>query len=195
MKNRFFLLVIFLFSLTVSSQNNTNYVTVEGNGSNKERNAENRFFQQYELNTSIIGNTESDDPNTSFDESRPWFLANGLGFKYGLGVHKNKWLSLSAHTGFDWKANERLVAVPVYGNISLSPLLGDDVRLVLQTGLGRGFAVGRGNMQGKYQKYSLGFESDANDFGLFIEVSSYRFNLHYNENTLLFNIGGYIKTF
>lgn len=204
MKNNLLLILFLISSVTVLAQKpETTYTTVEHYKPKNEKEtydaAQNRerFFQKYEFNTSIIGNTETDDPNTSYNESRPWFTVNGLGFKYGIGAHKDKWVAVSAHTGIDWKANERLVAVPVYGNVSLNPLVSEDMRLVLQAGLGRGFAVGRGNMQGLYQKYSLGLETDTdtNDFGLFVEVSSYRFNLHYNQDTLLFNIGGYVKIF
>ena len=202
MKTNLLAMLLFVVSTAAYAQKNeTTYTTVgqykpgnekESYDSKQERD---RFFHQYELNTSLIGNTQSDNPSTSYDESRPWFIPNGLGFKYGIGVHKDKWFALSAHTGIDWKANERLVAVPVYGNISLNPLLGDDTRLVLQAGLGRGFAIGRGNMQGKYQKYTLGLESDNNDIGIFIEVSSYNFKLHQSNYTELFNIGGYVKVF
>lgn len=188
------LLFLFLISsyISYSQQPETTYVTIN---QDSEKRPVSPVFTQIEINTSLIGNTESDDPSTSYDESRPWFLPNGIGIKYGMGIHKNRWVSLSMHSGIDWKANERLVAIPVYGNLRLSPKVSHDTRLVFQAGLGRGYAIGRGDMQGKYQKYTLGIESDKNDLGLFIEVAGYSFNLHQNEITGLFNIGFYIHNF
>ncbi|MCL9804170.1 hypothetical protein NAT51_01445 [Flavobacterium amniphilum] len=204
MKNKVLFALFLIATATVFAQKpQTTYTTVEhykpkneketyDSGQNSER-----FFHKFDLNTSIIGNTKADDPSTSYNESRPWFTLNGIGFKYGIGAHKDKWVSVSAHTGFDWKANERLVAVPVYGNVSLNPSVSEDMRLILQTGIGHGFAIGRGNMQGLYQRYALGLETDNEntDFSIFVEVSSYRFHLHNVQDTLLFNIGGSLKVF
>ena len=193
MKINFFSVFFLIISITINAQEDgTTYITIN---QEKEKRPVSPVFSQLEINTSLIGNTEEDDPYTSYDESRPWFIPNGIGVKYGVGVHKNRWVSLSMHSGIDWKANERLIAIPIYGNLRLSPKIGPDTRLVLQTGLGRGYAIGRGNMQGRYEKYTLGLESDENNLGLFVEVSGYSFGLHRNEVTALFNIGFYIHNF
>lgn len=151
------------------------------------------FFSQLDINTSLIVNQRQDDPETSIREDRPLFLPNSLGIKFGRGVHKDRWFGISAHSGFDWKFNERLFLVPVYGNFTLSPDLGGDSRLVFQAGYGKGFAIGRGQSQGKYQKYSLGLESDENNFGIFIEIAWYDFNVYRGSTTDFFNIGIYKK--
>lgn len=85
-------------------------------------------------------------------------VPNGLGSKIGYGVHYRKWLTLGIHSGLDWKWDDKLVAVPVYLNLGLSPKVGPETRIMLQAGYGKGFALGRGNLNGEYKKIKLGIE-------------------------------------
>jgi hypothetical protein len=104
-------------------------------------------------------------------------------------------LGFSLHAGIDWKGNEKLVAVPLYGNLRLSPFFREDsTRLVLNLGYGRGYALGRGSMQGKYRRINLCLESE-DDFGFLFEIAGYDFSLHNQPTTTLFNIGFYMRDF
>jgi len=98
------------------------------------------------------------------------------------------------HTGIDWKIDEKLVAVPLFGNLRLSPGFGNGTRITLQAGFGKGFVLGRGNLVGNYQRYSIGIESDE-DVILFAEISGYDFKLHNQTSVYSFSIGLAIRTF
>jgi hypothetical protein len=105
-----------------------------------------------------------------------WFLPDGIAPKLGYGIQYKGYLAIGIHSGIEWKWTEQLVAVPIYGNIRLSPKIGEDTRLNLQMGLGKGFALGRGNLSGTYKKMNLGITSD--DVTLFVEISQYNIVLH-----------------
>lgn len=193
MKAKLLILVLF-FSIPFFSQDTTVYDTISRIKYERIKPIS-PVFKQFEFNTSLVINDNDDNPYTDGDESKPQFLPNGLGFKYGIGIQKNKWLGISMHTGIDWKANEKLVAIPIYGNLRFSPFFRDDSsRLVLNLGYGRGYALGRGDMQGRYRRINLCFESDE-DFGIMAEIAGYDFDLHYQPTTVLFNIGLYFRDF
>ncbi len=134
-------------------------------------------YTQFDIAVSITGNPNRDDNNYPESTSSNAFLVpNGLGSKIGYGVHYRKWLTFGIHTGIDYKWDDKLVAVPVYLNFGLSPKVGSETRIMLQAGYGKGFALGRGNLNGEYKKIKLGIGSD--DFTLFAEISDYAFPLH-----------------
>jgi hypothetical protein len=122
------------------------------------------------------------------------FIPNGLNAKFGYGLQKGKWVALSAHTGIEWLIKEKLVASPLFANLRLSPNLGNDTRLVLQMGYGKGFALGRGNLSGNYRKLSLGLETDE-DLNIFIEISNYGFSLPNTSSIVSLNLGLSLRTF
>ena len=133
-------------------------------------------YIQFDVTLSITGNPDRDEPEAYAGEKKPFFIPNAIGSKLGYGVHYKQWLTLGIHSGLDWKWDDKLVAVPVYLNFGLSPKIGDGTRITMQLGYGRGFALGRGNLNGEYKKARLGLTGD--DKTLFIEISDYDFQLH-----------------
>ena len=133
-------------------------------------------YIQFDVALSLTGNPDYGDTPKYEGDTQPWFLPDGLGSKLGYGVHYKQWLTLGIHSGLDWKWNEKLVAVPLYLNFGLSPKIGEDTRITLQLGYGKGFALGRGNLSGEYKKARLGLTGE--DRTIFIEISDYDFPLH-----------------
>lgn len=132
-------------------------------------------FSQFELSVPLSinpnrGKTEYDGQKQNF------FIPDGISTKMGYGIHFNKWLLLSAHTGLDWKIKPKLVSVPLYGQLSLAPLIGEEVRLLLQAGYGQSFALGRGKLSGNYYKFRLGIGSE--ELSIFIDASLYGFYVY-----------------
>jgi hypothetical protein len=69
------------------------------------------------------------------------------------------------------------VTAPIFAEARLSPRVGDEVRLYFTGGFGHAFGIGRGNLSGNFQKYSIGLGNDEGSF-FFIELSIYDFPLH-----------------
>ena len=69
------------------------------------------------------------------------------------------------------KISEKLFMSPVFSNIRIMPKIGIESRIGIDIGLGKTFAIGRGNLTGDFKRMKLNFESDDNQF--FIEVVSY----------------------
>lgn len=134
-------------------------------------------FIQTELSIPLSINPNRNDTNEYNNERQSFFVPDGVSSKIGYGIHHNKWIAISAHTGIDWKITPQLVSVPVYGQLSLSPSVGDELRLLLQTGFGHSFALGRGKLSGNYYKIRLGLTS-SDDLSLFADVSYYGFQIH-----------------
>lgn len=151
-------------------------------------------FLQFEIAVPLAANIHQGETNPDGSKNTTWFLPNGLSGKFGFGVQQNKWMGFSLHTGIDWKANEQLVAVPMFGNIRLSPGFGNGTRITFQAGYGKGFALGRGSLVGNYQRYSIGLETDE-DVILFAEVSGYDFKIHNQTSVYSFSLGIAIRTF
>jgi len=133
-------------------------------------------YIQFDVAISITGNPDRDEPEAYAGEKKSFFIPNAIGSKLGYGVHYNQWLTLGIHSGLDWKWDDKLVAVPVYLNFGLSPKISESGRITLQLGYGKGFALGRGNLNGEYKKIRLGLTGS--DQTIFIEVSDYDFQLH-----------------
>ena len=133
-------------------------------------------YIQFDATASITGNPDSDEPQDNTGGNRSWFVPDGLGSKLGYGVHYKQWVTLGIHSGLDWKWNEKLVALPVYLNLGLSPKISSNSRITMQLGYGKSFALGRGNLSGIYKKARLGITSD--DRTIFIEVADFGFPLH-----------------
>jgi hypothetical protein len=158
--------------------------------------AQNKKFTyiQFDVSASLKGNTErSDSEDYSGDNNKDWFVPDGLGSKIGYGIHYKKWITLGIHSGIDWKWDQKLVAVPVYLNLGLSPKVGENTIITAQAGYGKGFALGRGNLNGKYKKLRLGIGSD--DFTIFIEAAQYDITLHNHENINSINLGISVMNF
>ena len=151
-------------------------------------------FYQFEIAIPLVGNPNINENVNQEITDKSWFIPDGFSSKFGYGVQYKKWIATSVQTGMDWKATYKLVAIPVYGNLRLSPEIGNGYRITAQAGFGRGFALGRGNLNGNYTRVSLGFET-SEDFIFFIEGSSYNFKLK-NENSIgLISLGIALKTY
>jgi hypothetical protein len=164
--------ILFLFFLSLAAfaqQDKTTYITVEG-----KKKPVSPFFIQYEVNIPFRLNENRGEVYNDGSTNKYWFLPNGLSTAIGYGLQQKKWVGISAHTGIDWIASQKLVAVPLYINFRLSPRIYDESRLVFQAGFGRGFALGRGNLNAEFQKYSIGFETDE-DLNIYLIASGYDF--------------------
>ncbi len=151
----------------------------------------NSTFFQFDLSFPLKANTNKNDPNY---KNNSWFLPDGLSAKFGYGLQHKKWIGLSLHSGIDWKGNEKMVVIPVYGNLRISPGFGNGSRITLQAGFGKGFALGRGNLSGNYQKYSIGFETE-DDLILFAELSNYDIKIGNFNQVGSFSLGIALRTF
>lgn len=151
-------------------------------------------FLQFDISIPIAANIHRGETYADGSKNTSWFLPDGISGTFGFGIQKNKWIGLSLHTGIDCKISEQLVAVPMFGNLRLSPGLGNGTRITLQAGYGKGFALGRGSLVGNYQRYSIGLETDE-DIILFGEVSGYDFKIHSRTSVYSFSLGIAIRTF
>jgi hypothetical protein len=148
------LLVLFLFSISMYSQQKNNRYT------------------QFDISTPLIGNSTYGEINSNGIRSDYRLLPDGLSLKYGVGIDHKKWVSIGVQTGIDWIATQKLVAVPVFTNFKFSPKVSEDVRVYVQVGYGKSFGIGRGSLIGIYRKISLGVEND-DGVSLFIQVSDF----------------------
>lgn len=133
-------------------------------------------YIQFDVGISITGNPDYGDAPQYEGDKQPFLLPDGLGSKLGYGLQYKQWVTLGIHSGFDWKWNEKLVAVPVYLNFGLSPKIAEGTRITMQVGYGKSFAIGRGDLTGTYKKARLGITGD--DKTLFIEIADFGFPLH-----------------
>jgi len=151
-------------------------------------------FFQFDLALPFSVDGDDDDEASDYNDENCTdledLIPNGLGAKIGFGIQKDKWVAVSLHTGIDWKANDKLVAVPLYGNFRLSPDIGDNFRISLQAGYGRGFTLGRGNLVGYYRRYAIGLEpSKEGSLNISIEYYRYSFYLHNQTSVGNFSLG------
>jgi hypothetical protein len=56
------------------------------------------------------------------------------------------------------------------------PKIGEETRVGIDVGIGRSFAIGRGDLSGMYKRVK--FNLEASDLQLFLEITSYGFQLH-----------------
>ena len=132
----------------------------------------NNRFTQFDISAPLKGNSTYGEIDSNGVRSDYWFLPDGLSLKYGVGIHREKWVSLGVQTGIDWIATQKLVLVPVFANFKLSPKVSEDVRVYVQAGYGKSFGIGRGSLIGDYRKISIGVE-DNEGVSLFIQVSDF----------------------
>lgn len=145
-------------------------------------------YMQFDIATPLKGNPDRTDGNEISGNTNYWFLPDGLSAKLGYGIHYNKTISAGFHSGIDWKGNAKLVVVPVFTNIKVSPKIAEETRMYLQAGYGKSFAIGRGNLSGDYKKVSLGIEN-SDGLSLFIELAQYGFYLNHNSKISSLSLG------
>lgn len=127
------------------------------------------------------------DPYTG--EKEPWFLPDGVSGRVGFGVKATDWLSIGTNLGMDWKASECLVVVPLFGSMKIGPKIAKDIRLFVEPGLGRAFALGSTQLSGYFKKISLGIEDPESGFGLYLELCQYGFSKNYDYKIGSFSVG------
>lgn len=132
----------------------------------------NNRFTQFDISVPLKGNSTYGEVDLNGVRSDNFFLPDGLSIKYGVGIHRDKWVSFGAHSGIDWIITQKLVIVPMYASLKLSPKVGKEARIYLQVGYGKSFGIGRGSLMGAYKKISLGIE-DLEGVSLFVQVSNY----------------------
>jgi len=142
----------------------------------------------FEVAVPIKGNPDRGETDLNGNTNNLWFLPDGLSAKLGYGIHYKKWAAVGIHSGIDWKGSEKLVVVPVFANLRLSPNIGDDTRISIQTGYGKSFAIGRGNLSSDYKKLSLGIEN-SDGLSLFVEFAQYGFTLNNPEKIGSISLG------
>ncbi|MDD5151813.1 MAG: hypothetical protein PHC28_15265 [Flavobacterium sp.] len=181
MKSNLIVLFSFLFAVNTFSQ--TVFTTTNSDKKTKSK----PTYIQYDITAAIKGNPNAGETNEYTKEKESWFLPDGLGAKIGYGLHYNNWVALGIHTGINWEWTNKLVVVPIFANFKLSPKIGEETRITLQTGMGKSVALGRGSLSGDYKKISLGLQSDAVLF--FIEVSQYDFRINNQRNSGNISLG------
>ncbi|WP_243699455.1 hypothetical protein [Flavobacterium caseinilyticum] len=151
-------------------------------------------YIQFDIAFSIKGNPDRGETDLNGNTNNLWFLPDGLSSKIGYGIHHNKWIGLGIHSGVDWRWTDKLVVVPVFANLKLSPKIGDETRITLQMGLGKAIALGRGDLIGDYKKISLGLQT-ADDVILFLEVNHYAIPINNQKDTGSVSLGVSLVTF
>lgn len=71
-------------------------------------------YTQFDVTVSIKGNPDRDLEDPYTHEKGSWFLPDGLGSKFGYGIHYKKWIGLGIHSGINWEWTDKLVVVPVF---------------------------------------------------------------------------------
>jgi hypothetical protein len=170
MKKIIIFIVSLFFSFTLFSQNKKH------------------TYVQFEASVSLKGNANRSETDRNENTNNSWFLPDGLSSKMGYGLHYNKWIALGIHSGIDWKWTDKLVVVPVFANLKLSPKISEDTRVTLQLGLGKTIALGRGDLMGNYKKISLGIQNLENII-LFIELSHYQIPINNQKDTGSISLG------
>jgi hypothetical protein len=143
------------------------FTTAIASGQNKKF-----TYAQFDITIAVTGNPNRDEVDPYTNKKQSFFIPDGIGSKFGYGVHYKKWIGLGIHSGLNWEWSNKLVVAPVFANLRLSPKISDETRITLQAGLGKAIALGRGNLIGDYKKISLGIQTD-DDLVLFIEVNHY----------------------
>ena len=187
-----FLLLLLAISYGYAQDSNTVFVTKEIKDEKKQKKSffgEAGAFSNFSLSVPFRANTErgTNDPDTG-EESEYWFLPDGINLHAGFGVHTTETIALSVNAGLDGMLTPKLVVVPVYASLLVNPRFGDESTVALQYGIGRAFALGRGDLSGLYQKYRLGF-TNGDKAGFFIEINYYGFGLRDIRQVSTVNLG------
>lgn len=151
------------------------------------------IFSQFEITIPLKGNDTYGEIDDYGNRSDYMIVPDGISTKFGYGIHHNKWIGLSIHSGIDWKITPKLVSVPVYAQVTFNPIISGETRLLIQSGFGQSFALGRGSLSGNYYKARLGITTDS-DISVFLDASFYGFEIHQQEMGS-FSLGFSLMTF
>lgn len=150
-------------------------------------------FYQLALGVSFNLNSRRGETDVSGDDE-DFFIPDGLSLHAGYGLHLKKWIGISANTGIDWRVNPKLVNVPVYALLTLNPHFNKGTSFLAQAGIGHAFALGRGNLNGTYQKYRIGIHFNDN-WLIFADASLFGYELKDIRQTGAFTVGLSILAF
>lgn len=154
--------------------------------------SENGQFIMFDITVPLRGNETYGEIDENGNRSDYWFLPDGIGAKFGYGIHFSEWIGLSLNTGFDVVAQQKLFSVPVYASIVLTPRINDNISLFLQYGFGKSFAIGRGSLSGYYNKFRIGL---GDEIIIFADVSVNGFGVRNIENSGSISLGLTIPVF
>jgi hypothetical protein len=167
--------IIFFATLCCFSQETTVFITGEGSDTKSKSSFLDDFgiFSQFAVSLPFRAN-----PNytNAADNDEYWFVPDGISAHAGFGAHVFESIGFSLNTGVDWHGTPKLVSVPVYGSIMLTPSISDTSGILLQAGFGEAFAIGHGRKGGFYQKYRAGYIDEEGNFGFFAEVNFYGYS-------------------
>jgi len=135
------------------------------------------MFSNFSFAVPFRGNPDYGTNDPDGGNSGTWFIPDGLNVQGGFGVHTTETIALSLNTGIDGLITPKLVAVPVYGSLLINPAINEDSTLYIQIGIGKAFALGRGDLSGLYQKYRIGV-ANSDKMGVFIEANYYGFGVY-----------------
>lgn len=133
-------------------------------------------FTQFEISVPLQGNKNRGEVFPDGSTNNSWFLPDGVNANFGYGFHFNKWIGISANSGIGMKISEKLVMSPVFSNLRFMPKIGVDSRIGIDIGLGKTFAIGRGDLTGDFKRLKVNVEND--DIQIFIEIVNYGINIH-----------------
>jgi hypothetical protein len=133
-------------------------------------------FTQFEISVPLQGNKNRGEVFPDGSTNKSWFLPDGVNANFGYGFHFNKWIGISANSGIGMKISEKLVMSPVFSNLRFMPKIGADSRIGIDIGLGKTFAIGRGDLTGDFKRLKVNVEND--DIQIFIEIVNYGINIH-----------------
>ena len=185
--HKLFLILLLAVSYGYAQDGTTVFVTGEIKKEKKEKTplfGEAGAFSNFSISVPLRGN----DSDYDTEEDISWFAPDGISLHGGFGVHSTETIAFSINTGIDGMISKKLVAAPVYASLLFNPKVGDETTLILQAGVGWGFALGRGDLSGLYQKYRLGF-ANGDNMGIFIEINAYDFDLYQSTDVGTINLG------
>ena len=178
--------LFFLFTI------NTFQLAAQKNGTS-EPFGDKIILSQFEITIPLKGNDTYGEIDDYVNRSDYMIVPDGISTKFGYGIHHNKWVGLSIHSGIDWKITPKLVSVPIYAQLTFNPIISGETRLLIQSGFGQSFALGRGSLSGNYYKARLGITTDS-DISVFLDASFYGFEIHQQEMGS-FSLGFSLMTF
>ncbi len=117
-------------------------------------------YTQFELSIPLRQNDTYGEFNNLGERSDYWFLPDGASATFGFGIHHRKRFCISANTGMVFVGTQKLVAIPIYGLVRVTPIKTEEANLYLAFGYGKSFALGRGRLNGDFKKLTLGIEND-----------------------------------
>ncbi|MEO0046873.1 MAG: hypothetical protein RL705_2064 [Bacteroidota bacterium] len=181
MKSKFILLFLWVFQLGFAQEEEVK--------TRKYIEDPKPIYKKFELSTPLRVNQYAGEINPYTGEKEPWFLADGISMRAGIGAHLDKWIGIGMNIGFDWKANRCLVVAPVFGTFRLSPRISENVRITSELGYGRALSLSGDKLSGNFKKISLGIEDEESGIGLYMELCQYGFSKITPERIGSFSVG------